>query len=77
MSGPRRLVHLTAATRARVWLDMAQLAVHGHFPTPEAARKFVTRHRADLVTGRTGRRLLVDQPSFDRYIERTAMKRTA
>ncbi len=74
-SGPRRLTHLMAGVvPPRDWLTMAQLAEHGKFMTrdgrsfsPEAARKFVTRHR-DLPRGRRGRQLVVDRATFDRYV---------
>lgn len=77
-SGPRRLTQLFAdLTPSRDWLTMAQLAEHGKFMakdgrsfSPEAARKFVTRHK-DLPRGRRGRQLLVDRAVFDRYMMRT------
>ena len=73
--GPRRLTHLLAGlTPQRDWLTMAQLAAHGKFMTrdgqafsPEAARKFVTRH-PDLPRAYRGRQLLVDRAVFDRYV---------
>lgn len=76
--GPRRLTHLLAGlSRQRDWLTMAQLAAHGKFMakdgvnfSPEAARKFVTRH-TDLPRGYRGRQLLVDRAVFDRYLQRT------
>jgi hypothetical protein len=72
---PRRLTQLfEGVTPRRDWLTMAQLAEHGKFMTrdgqsfsPEAARKFVTRHR-DLPRARRGRQLVVDRATFDRYI---------
>jgi hypothetical protein len=67
-----RLTHLIGVVRDREWLTMRELAGHGKFPTAEAARKYVTRHQADLVTGRKGRQLLVDKASFDRFYERSA-----
>lgn len=75
--GPRRLTHLLAGVAPqRDWLTMAQLAEHGKFMTrdgqsfsPEAARKFVTRHK-DLPHGTRGRQLLVDRATFDRYMMR-------
>lgn len=77
MSGPRRLTHLfEGLTPRRDWLTMPQLAEHGKFMTkdgqhfsPEAARKFVTRHR-DLPRGRRGRQLVVDRAVYDRYVMR-------
>ena len=74
-TGPRRLTHLMAGVVIqRDWLTMAQLAEHGKFMTrdgqsfsPEAARKFVTRHR-DLPRAHKGRQLLVDRAVFDRYV---------
>lgn len=74
-TGPRRLAHLMAGVvPQRDWLTMAQLAEHGKFMTrdgrcfsPEAARKFVTRHH-DLPRGHRGRQLLVDRAVFDRYV---------
>jgi len=73
--GPRRLTHLFGdVVPQRDWLTMAQLAEHGKFMakdgvsfSPEAARKFVTRHK-DLPRGRRGRQLLVDRATFDRFI---------
>ena len=74
--GPRRLLHLfgDGIVPSRDWLTMAQLAVHGKFMakdgvsfSPEAARKFVTRH-TDLPRGRRGRQLLVDRATFDRFV---------
>jgi hypothetical protein len=73
--GPRRLTLLVdGLTPARDWLTMAQLAAHGKFMakdgvsfSPEAARKFVTRHK-DLPRGRRGRQLMVDRATFDRYV---------
>lgn len=72
---PVRLTHLMAGLAPqRDWLNMAQLAEHGKFMTrdgqhfsPEAARKFVTRHR-DLPRGRRGRQLVVDRAVYDRYV---------
>jgi hypothetical protein len=69
MSAAIHLRHLVGATRPREWMTMAELATHGRFPTAEAARKFVTRHAVDLLTGRKGRQLLVDRISFDRFLE--------
>jgi hypothetical protein len=74
-TGPRRLTHLMAGlVPQRDWLTMAQLAEHGKFMakdgihfSPEAARKFVTRHQ-DLPHGHRGRQLLVDRAVFDRYV---------
>lgn len=74
-NGPRRLTHvLDGVVPSRDWLTMAQLAVHGKFMakdgvafSPEAARKFVTRHK-DLPRARRGRQLLVDRATFDRFI---------
>lgn len=79
MSGPRRLTHLfEGLTPRRDWLTMAQLAEHGKFMTkdgqsfsPEAARKFVTRHR-DLPRAHRGRQLLVDRATFDRFVMQRA-----
>jgi hypothetical protein len=73
--GPRRLHHLMSGlVPERDWLTMPQLAAHGKFMakdgihfSPEAARKFVTRHR-DLPRGHRGRQLLVDRAAFDRYV---------
>jgi len=73
--GPRRLQHLLGGvTPQREWLTMAQLAEHGKFMTrdglhfsPEAARKFVTRHKA-LPRGRRGRQLVVDRAVYDRFV---------
>lgn len=75
--GPRRLTHLMdGLVPSRDWLTMAQLAEHGKFMTrdgrsfsPEAARKFVTRHR-DLPRARRGRQLIVDRAVFDRFVMR-------
>jgi hypothetical protein len=72
---PRPLRHLFAGLAPqRDWLTMAQLAAHGKFMTrdgqhfsPEAARKFVTRHR-DLPRGHRGRQLVVDRAVYDRYV---------
>lgn len=69
----RPLRFLGGASSDREWLTMAQLAEHGHFPTAEAARKFVTRH-PDLPRGRIGRQLRVDRATFDRYIQLAATK---
>lgn len=76
-AGPRRLTHLMdGLVPQRDWLTMAQLAEHGKFMTrdgrsfsPEAARKFVTRHR-DLPRARRGRQLIVDRAVFDRFVMR-------
>lgn len=72
----RRLRELLGVDRRREWLTMAQLAEHGKFMTregdafsPEAARKFVTRH-PDLPRGHRGRQLLVDRAVFDAFINR-------
>lgn len=80
-AGPRRLTHLLGGiVPDRDWLTMAQLAAHGKFMakdginfSPEAARKFVTRH-PDLPRGRKGRQILVDRATFDRYITKPARK---
>jgi hypothetical protein len=80
MSGPRRLTHLLGGvTPQRDWLTMAQLAEHGKFMTrdggsfsPEAARKFVTRH-PELPRGRRGRQLVVDRAVYDRFIMSAAV----
>lgn len=69
----RNLIDLRAV--GRDWLSMRQLAERGLFPTAEAARKYVTRHRGDLVTGRKGRELLVDLGSLDRHLEGNALRR--
>lgn len=74
-TGPRRLTHLLGGVvPPREWLTMAQLAEHGKFMardgvhfSPEAARKFVTRHKA-LPRGRRGRQLVVDRATYDRFI---------
>jgi len=74
-AGPRRLTHLLGGVvPQRDWLTMAQLAEHGKFMTrdgqhfsPEAARKFVTRHR-ELPRGRRGRQLIVDRAVYDRFV---------
>ena len=57
---------------------MPELAAHGKFMardgvhfSPEAARKFVSRH-PDLPRARRGRQLLVDRATFDRYITHAA-----
>ena len=79
MSGPRRLHHLLGGVVPhRDWLTMAQLAEHGKFMTrdgrsfsPEAARKFVTRH-PELPRGRRGRQLVVDRAVYDRFIAAAA-----
>jgi len=79
MSGePRRLKLLAGhLTPTREWLTMAELAEHGRFPSPEAARLFVRRHR-DLPHGKRGRHLIVDRATFDRYVlERGLTKRSA
>jgi hypothetical protein len=80
-SGPRRLTHLFAGVvPERDWLTMPQLAEHGKFMakdgihfSPEAARKFVTRHR-DLARGHRGRHLIVDRAVFDRFVMSTQRK---
>lgn len=77
--GPRRLQQLLGGiTPSRDWLTMAQLAEHGKFMTrdgcsfsPEAARKFVTRH-PELPRGRRGRQLVVDRGVYDRFITAAA-----
>jgi hypothetical protein len=46
---------------------MEQLAAHGHFPSAEAARIYVRRHR-DLPHAKIGRRIVVDRATFDRYV---------
>jgi hypothetical protein len=74
-AGPRRLHHLLGGVAPqRDWLTMAQLAEHGRFMakdgvhfSPEAARKFVSRH-SDLPRAHRGRQLLVDRAVFDRYV---------
>lgn len=72
---PRRLVHLLGGLAPRRdWLTMAQLAEHGKFMakdgihfSPEAARKFVFRHK-DLARAYKDRQILVDRAVFDRYV---------
>lgn len=79
LDGPRRLTHLLGGiVPPREWLTMAQLAAHGKFMakdgvhfSPEAARKFVTRH-PDLPRGRRGRQILVDRATYDRFITEAA-----
>jgi len=74
-TSPRRLTHLFGGVvPQRDWLTMAQLAEHGKFMardgihfSPEAARKFVTRHKT-LPRGRRGRQLVVDRATYDRFI---------
>jgi len=75
---PRRLKYLLGGlTPAREWLTMAELAEHGRFSSPEAARIFVRRHK-DLPHGKRGRHLIVDRATFDRYVlERGLTKRSA
>lgn len=65
----RPLTHLIGAITDRQWLTMRELAAYAKFPSSEAARQYVSRHRAALVVGRIGRKWLVDQRSFDRYVE--------
>lgn len=72
MSEGRVLNHLVGSLRDRDWKTMNQLAQLGLFPSSEAARKFCTKHRADLVLGRKGRVLLVDKRSLDRVFEQRA-----
>jgi len=75
--GPRLLTHLLGGiVPPRDWLTMHQLAVHGRFMakdgvsfSPEAARKFVSRHK-DLPRAYRDRTILVDRATFDRYISR-------
>jgi hypothetical protein len=78
MSESRALTHLVGQLRDRDFKTMRQLADLGLFPTSEAARKFVTRHKADLILGRKGARvLLVDKRSLDRLFETLAREETA
>lgn len=51
-------------------LTMEQVAADYHFPSAEAARKFVHRHH--VPCSKRGRRVLVDRRDFD-----TAMRRMA
>lgn len=69
----RPLTHLMGALTTREWCSMRRLADAGLFPTADAARKFCTRHRGDLVLGRKGTRLLVDRRSLDGFLERQAL----
>lgn len=78
---PSRLTHLFAGvTPSRDWLTMAQLAEHGKFMardgihfSPEAARKFVTRH-PDLPRGRRGAQIVVDRATYDRFVMAAGQK---
>lgn len=80
-SGPRPLHHLLAGVvPQREWLTMAQLAEHGRFMakdgrcfSPEAARKFVSRH-PELPRARRGTQLLVDKRVFDDFVTAAGRK---
>lgn len=74
MATPLR--YLLGGSPARQWLTMAELADHGRFSSPEAARIFVRRH-PDLPHGKRGRHLIVDRATFDRYVLEHGQKRSA
>jgi hypothetical protein len=70
---PRPLTHLIGQITERRWRTMVQLTEAGIFASSEAARKFCLKHQADLILGRKGRVLLVDQRSLDRFFEQRAV----
>lgn len=70
----RKLRELLGVERRRDWLTMPQLAQHGKFMSrdgesfsPEAARKFVTRH-PELPRGYRGRLVIVDRAVYDAFV---------
>lgn len=54
----------------RELLTMEQVAADYHFPSAEAARKFIHRH--DVPCSKRGRRVLVDRRDFDAAMRRMA-----
>lgn len=76
MTGERPLTALVGPSPGRQWRTMQQLVDSGVWRSTEAARAFCRRHAGDLVLGRKGRALLVDQRSLDRLLE-AAGRRTA
>jgi hypothetical protein len=60
-----RLRKLLGLTRDEPTITMEQLAELRSFPSGEAARKFLMRHKAYIATQKRGRRVVVTLRDFD------------